>query len=57
MKEKTHISSVSGFHEVSRDVERIEVDGGFDEVTTVTASDGMGTIKTYKNTVTIRNNK
>jgi len=44
-----------GFVETGRTVEKHETEDGFDEVTTVTASDGMGTIKTYCNTVSIRN--
>eukprot|EP01108_Squamamoeba_japonica_P001956 TRINITY_DN1887_c0_g1_i1.p1 TRINITY_DN1887_c0_g1~~TRINITY_DN1887_c0_g1_i1.p1 ORF type:complete len:248 (+),score=61.75 TRINITY_DN1887_c0_g1_i1:348-1091(+) len=43
-----------GFHEVSRSVDRVETADGFEETTTIIASDGAGTQKTYKNTVTIR---
>jgi hypothetical protein len=43
-----------GFKEIGRHVERFQFDGGFEEVTTVTASDGKGTTKTYKNTVRVR---
>jgi hypothetical protein len=43
-----------GFKEIDRHVERFQFDGGFEEVTTVTASDGKGTTKTYKNTVRVR---
>ncbi len=51
---KAAIQLDAGFKEVSRNIERIEFEGGFEEITTVTASDGKGTTKTYKNTVRIR---